>query len=365
MISGSDHYAIRREASKRLVALCGDPPENDARLEVIHGDGAAPPQADSVFAKSESKRSPEQCLDALVESIRTPPFLEPSKVIWLKRLDFSKVAKSKASERLTAELKNGIPEDIQVVVDGPGIDRRSALYKAFQKHGEVVFLEAVSLSDREWERSVRGIVLDACRERGVEIAPDAAAFVAETCGADSGRAVSEVDKLAAYVSPRKTILIEDCKAVCSATPAAAAWSFSDALTKRGLKAALDALDILYDKENRHIGMLITVANAFQNMISIRVDGERLSIPPNAQYPRFKSALENARPDVKERLRGNPIFKSHPYKAFMLYSAASKFGEAELAMTLTYILEANRQMVSGGCDERIILETLASKICGAR
>jgi len=353
LISGSDHYAIRREASKRLTALCGEPPEHNPKLEIIHGDGG----------DGENKKNPEQCLDMVVESINTPPFLDPNKVIWLKRLDFSKVAKTKSAERLVAAIKAGIPEDITLVMDGTGMDRRSALFKTCQKHGEIVFLEKINVSDREWEKNVRVSVLEACRARGVNIAPDAAAFVAETCGADSGRAVSEIDKLAAYAAPRAAITLDDCKAVCSATPEAAAWAFSDALTKRNLRGALDALDILYDKADRHIGMLITVSNAFLNMISIRVDGERLAIPRDAQYARFKSALEGARPEIKERMRGNPIFSSHPYKAWMLFSCAARFDEAKLARALTSVLEANKQMVSGGCDERIILETLTSQICG--
>jgi len=273
------------------------------------------------------------------------------------------VVKTKAAERLVAELKKGLPDDVTLVMDGPGIDRRSAFFKTCQKHGEIVFLAKIDVADREWDKNVRIVVLEACRENGVDIAPDATAFVAETCGADSGRAVSEVEKLVAYASPRKVITIDDCKAVCSATPEAAAWAFSDALTKKDLRAALDALDILYDKVDRHIGMLITVSNAFLNMISIRVDAERLAIAPGAGYPRFKSALENARPEIKEQCRGNPIFSSHPYKAWMLFGCAAKFSETELSNALTAILDANRQMVSGGGDERIILETLTSEICG--
>ena len=57
-----------------------------------------------------------------------------------------------------------------------------------------------------------------------------------------------------------------------------------------------------------------------------------------------------------------ILKMHPYRAWMLFSQAVKFKDAKLAEILTELLKVNRQLVSGGCDERIALELLAMKIC---
>ncbi len=349
LITGSDDYAVRREATQRLVALCGEPPEANPKLEVIHGD---------------SNTSNENCFRELVASINTPPFLEASKVIWLKKVDFAKELKTnKNVEELTAEIKKGLPDDVVVVMDGTGMDRRSSLFKACKKYGEVIFHERLDSSkSRDWERNVRAKVMEVCHQLGVDIAPDAASFMAETCGTDSGRAVSEAEKLAAYVSPRKIITMEDCKAVCSATPEAAGWAFSDALAKRSMDDALRALDILYSKTDRHIGMIILLSRTFIDMAGIWADAGKLSIPANAQYQRFKSATEHADTELKEQLRGHAILSMHPYRAWMLFSNASKFGDVKLASILTDILHTNREMVSGGCNERILLETLAAKIC---
>lgn len=352
LISGNDEFTIRKKASEVLNSLCGIPPEDNPNLEIIHGDSTELKAYDMI--------------NEIIGSVNTPAFFGDKKIIWLKRFDFSQISKSnnnkEAVKSLVQILKNGIPEDIILVMDGTGLDRRSALFKACQQTGEVFHFEKVDLKNRDWEQNIRARIMSESKQRGYSIAPDAALFLTEISGTDTGRVVSEIEKLGAFVYPRNNITIEDCKAVCSMTPEAAGWAFADALSERNMVKALDTLNVLFNNKSYGIQVLFSVINRFQEMISIKTAAQKLEIPKNAQYTGFKSRVENIHPQLKESLKGHMILKLHPYRAWMLFSHSAKFADAKLAEILTEILKVNRQLVSGGCDERIALEMLAFKVC---
>ena len=259
-------------------------------------------------------------------------------------------------------LKAGVPDDILLIMDGLGLDRRSALFKACQKIGEIHHFVKVDTKDREWEQNIRAKVQQACQDRALSIAYDATEFLSETCGTDTGRVVSEIDKVAAFAYPRTNITIDDCRAICSITPEAAGWAFANALGDRNLEKSLKALNTLFNNKSFGITVLHSVIGLFKDFISIKTASQKLSIPPNINTRGFQSALASIHPQLKESMGNHMILKMHPYRAWMLFSQARTFQDAKLAGILTELLKVNQQLVSGGCDQRIALELLAVKIC---
>ena len=353
LISGTDQFIIRKKASEMLEALCGHPPEENPNLEIVHGDS--------------SDRKPYEMIKEIIGSINTPAFFGDKKIIWLKRFDFTQVSKSKplkdSIDNLVKLLKKGVPDDIILVIDGIGVDRRSALFKVCQKSGEIFHFEKVdSAKDRNWEKSMYAKVMQTCQDLEISIAPDAARFLAETAGTDTGRVVSEIQKVSAFAYPRTNVTIDDCRAICSVTPEAAGWAFANALGDKNLTRALDSLNTLFNNKSFGIAVLYSVISLFKDLISIKTAAEKLSIPPNINSNGFQSKLASIHPQLKESLNGHMILKSHPYRAWMLFMQSAKFADAKLAKILTELLKVNRQLVSGGCDQRIALELLALKIC---
>ena len=350
IISGNDEFTIRKKATEVLESLCGTQPEENPNVEIVHGDS--------------TELKPHDMINEIIGSINTPAFFGDKKIIWLKRFDFSNKTNNlkESVAQLVNILKKGVPEDIILVMDGKGMDRRSALFKACQKAGEVHHFEKIDLKNRDWEQSVRAKVMAECQQRGYSIAPDAAAFLTETSGTDAGRVVSEIEKLTAFVYPRNNITIEDCKSICSITPEAAGWAFADAVGEKNLVKSLDTLNVLFNNKSYGVQVLYSVIGRFQEMISIKTAAQKLEVPPRAQYTAFKSRIENIHPQIKESLKGHTILKMHPYRAWMLFAQSAKFADAKLAEILTELLKVNKQLVSGGCDERIALELLAAKIC---
>ena len=352
LISGTDEFSIRQHAGGLIEQFCGEKPEEDPCLEIIHGDSSDMKTQDIIYE--------------LLNSIDTPAFFGAAKTIWLKRFDFSLIAKTKAAkeagDNLVEKLKTGVPEEVTVIIDGLQIDKRSALFKTCQKVGEVHIFEKIDVKDRDWEQNIRIRVMRVCQGNGIRITPEAVSFLSETAGTDTGRVLSELQKLFAFISPRDQITIEDCQAICSITPEAAGWAFADSLAERNLQKSLDSLSILFNNKAYGVAVIYSVISRFQDMISIKVAAKQLSLTKDAPYPRFKSALENIHPELKEKLQGNIILKSHPYRAWMMFSQAANFADAKLADVLTSILKVNRQLVSGGCEPRIALELLAVEIC---
>lgn len=352
LISGSDEYTIRQKANELIIHLCGANPEDNPGLEIIHGDN--------------TDLKPAQMIHQIINSIKTRDLFGGQKTIWLKRFDFKDMGKNKilkeATVHLSTEIKNGIPDDIVIVLDGVGIDKRSALFKTCQSAGSLQMIDKIDVKSKNWAQDIRIKIQQRCELHNIKITPNASMFLSEIAGTDSGRVVTELDKLFAYIEPRDRITIEDCQAICSITPEIAGWAFSNALSDKDLPAAIEALNILFNNKTFGIAVLYTVMSAFQNMIKVKVEATALSLDKNLNANKFQYAVGNVHPELKEKLKNGIILKSHPYRAFMLFSQANKFSDAKLADTLNAILDVNKKLVSGGGDPQITLELLAAKIC---
>ena len=352
LISGTDHFSIRKKVSEIVNALCGHPPEENPNLEIIHGDS--------------TDLKPNKMIEEIINSINTPAFFGDKKIIWLKRFDFSKISDNKSIKEAIAAfvkvLKGGLPDDILLIMDGLELDRRSALFKVCQKIGEVHHFVKVETRDRDWEKNIRAKVMQACHDRSLSIAYDAAEFLSETCGTDTGRVISEVEKLAAFAYPRTNITIEDCRLICSVTPEAAGWTFSNALGERDLEAAIKALNTLLADPKFIFIIIHSASSFFKDLISIKTAAQKLSLTGEINSRAFQSRLQSLDPRLKESMKGHMILKMHPFRAWKLYSQSTKFTDQKLSDILTEILKVNRQLVSGGCDSKIALEMLAVKIC---
>ncbi|MCK5844549.1 MAG: hypothetical protein KAG97_07570, partial [Victivallales bacterium] len=187
-------------------------------------------------------------------------------------------------------------------------------------------------------------------------------FLAETCGTGSGRVIGELQKLMAYVHPRTNITLEDCREICSVTPEAAAWAFANELARQNEKGALRVLNTMFENRIKATNVLSMVSNTFQDMVKIRAAAQLLSIPNNANQRRFESTIASVPPQLKEKLEGHMIIKGHPFRVWNIFSQSARFADDKLAKILTSLLKVNRQLVSGGADDRIALELLALEIC---
>jgi len=352
LIVGNDDIQIRTKSSELITKLCGKDFYQNPSLEIIYGD-------------AQNLKFPA-IIGQVLNAIQTLDLFGSKKTIWLKRFDFSALSKSKANktaiEQLANIIKKGLPEDVTLLMDGSNIDKRSALYKICTKLGEVTVLTKISVENRNWEKDAKILIQELCARQQLSIAPDALEFLVSTCGTDSGRFITEIDKIAAFIYPDKLIKSNACRTICSLTPEAAGWAFADTLVEKNFPKSLNTLSILFNNKAFGPAVIYSVMRRFQEMVKVKMEATVLSIPPKASKGVFDSKIVNINPQLKEKTAGMFLLSIHPFRAWQLFLQSSSFSEEELSNILTYILKVNKALVSGGGEPRITLELLAAKIC---
>lgn len=364
LITGNDDFAIKTKTQEIITSLCGPEPESNPALEIIHGDS--------------DELKPKTVLSEFLNSINTPAFLGSHKTAWLKHFAHFESAKSKEGEKRSGKneisdlvdfINGGIPDDLNIVIDGPNLDRRSSIFKACQKHGQIFYFEKLDLSSRNLAESLSEKISDFYMERNMRISQDAVDFLIESVGSDTGRLYCEMEKLSCYVSPNNSISLEDCQNICSRTPETAGWALADTVAERNTKQAFKAINTLVDqiqqekgRSNPELSILNTVIKRFQDIIGVKTDAVLLSLTPGCSYPQFRSSVESPPPDIKAQLKNSILIKSHPYRAWKLFNESRNFTDQELSSALSVLLELNRQLVSGTTSPRIMLEQIVMKIC---
>ena len=347
IISGDDDFARKERARQRVSALLGGPIDDNPALEVIAGDGDA---------------SPDEAAAEFLAVLRTPPFLEPHRVVWLRHydeLDRFGDAKPGSAYAEVAEMlcDKARPDDTDIVLDGRTLDQRKSFAKKLKAAGAV--LESCTTArpnDRNQAAFRKRGVEDFFAAEGKSIDPGACQYLLETIGGDSGTFRMELEKLLAYVGDADRVTLADCRAVASRTPEALGWEFSSAVAEGKLALALQILGQLFDSGVFEMQILGILGSDCQKMVQTRLAMRELKI--TRVNPR---TFDNIPEEVRNAAPGNPLLKLHPYRAFKLCEGAARLSEAELARRLRYIRNAGRTLVSSNTDKRIVLEQLVRQL----
>lgn len=367
-IAGNDRFAVRARAREVVTELCGEEFENNPELEVIRGDfGELSPSAAVGAAVA--------AIAEFLAALRTPPFLSAGKTVWLKNFEcFPELMDSSAPEAVAAVnslqeyLKTPIPDDLNVVVDGGEIDQRKSLFKAFkQAEGAVVtILRKAELSDKDYTRNQSAKVEELLSGNNLRVEPEAVDFLVNAVGSDSGRLLGEIAKIVDYMDgENRPVTLADCQRVVSRTPEALSWEFANALTSGNVKAALTVADTSIEAMrgaksggNLELGLIYQAMRAFKDVMDTRIAMEELQVPPRAGKNYFYSLSE----EEKSAHKDNILVKSHPFRAYKLVETAANFPPKKVASALRALLAANRKLVSGGGDSRMVLEEMIIAIC---
>ncbi len=362
LISGTDDFAIKNQAKKSIIELCGENPEDNSALEIIKGDS--------------DEMKPDEILYSVIASIQTPPFFDPTKVIWLKHFNnfektlsgTAKDRKGKPIEQITNYIKDGLPDDVSLIIDGSGIKKSTALFKAVQKLGQTFIFDKIELTDKNYSQNLRLKIQQICNQANIQIVPSAIDYLIETAGSDTGRLQNELNKVFSYIGSNDKITLNDCKTICSHTPEALSWAFADSLIDSDTTKALQTINILMEQMraekgsgNLELRLLNNAVGRYQQMLSVKTTAARLNFPNTTNYNSFKSFLDRIPENVKEAEKDNLLLTGHPYRAFMLFGSAMKISDRKLANAITLLLAANKALVSGGGTPRIVLEQLAIKL----
>ncbi|HMD33774.1 MAG TPA: DNA polymerase III subunit delta [Vicinamibacterales bacterium] len=184
---------------------------------------------------------------AIVAAARTLPMMAPRRIVVVTQAETLMAPKreSEAATRAMEELESLLerPERETTLVFVPtAVDRRSRMFKAFQKHATIVecgVIEDVADAER-WIRT-------RIAAGGVDIDPAAARMLAERSGLDIKRLRGDVERLLLFALGRKRVGVDDVREI--AGPAGAMvedWGMANAIEAGRAGEAITQLRALLD-----------------------------------------------------------------------------------------------------------------------
>ncbi len=357
LITGDDDFAIKTKAKDVVEKICGTPLDNNQELEIIKGDS--------------DERTPNEILVSLVGTLKTPPFLNPQKIVWLRHfIYFDKVLtgtatsrKGKPIEGLTEFIKDGIPDDVTLIIDGVKIKKNTALYKACDKLGTVYLFEEIKLGDKAYAQKLSTFLKELIAKNNKTIDYQAITYLVNALPSDRGRLVCEMEKLFCFLGNENSITINNCKEIISITPEALGYSFQEALLEQNTQKSLNIINTLMEQKRNEKGastaselsLIASAINKFQGLIDTKMEMNEFDIPSNIGSNYFQNK------ELKLRFPKCSLFSKHPFAAYMQVQNAKKFTASKLSRILTEILKMNQLIVSGQINSRIGLEQMVIKI----
>ncbi len=211
VLAGEDAY-LREDVIARLRAAGGD------RVSITEHDGS-----DTHLA-----------IATVLDEARTAPFLEPRRLVILRRAERHLQSADDAAA-LAGYIEKPAPWSCLCVVVGT-LDERRSFAKAAIKAKVVV---DASCPDAASAESWVAKTLD--REHGKTLARDAARMLVDLTGPDLGRLAPAVAKLSLLAADRDTVGAEDVRALVGRERGEKPWELADGIVDGDLRKALRAM----------------------------------------------------------------------------------------------------------------------------
>ena len=349
-LTGSDEAAVRKAA----LALAGElaPGADVFGLETI--DGAV----DTADAAA-------KCVQETIQSLLTLPFLNGTKLVWLKNASFfadSVAGRSEsvivAIERLCGILISGLPEGVSFLLSAPLADKRRAAFKSLSKLAATQVHDLPDLGFRGDEESIIQWMTARVRERNLQLDPDAIEILAARVGLDTLQLESELEKLETAFGRARRVSGDDVRILVPQTREGGIFDLSEAVARRNLSLALETLDQLFRQGERGIGILLAaIVPTVRNLLLVKDLLIRHKLPPPSQPQFFGGALKRLPTEATSHL---PRKKDGTISAYSLGIAAinaAHYSLPELEDGFAACAAANQQLLSGSLTDDIVLARL--------
>ena len=298
---------------------------------------------------------------------------------WLQEIVGRVVAEGKevsdaagaATARIYEDLvKQQIPAGAALILTAEAVDQRRALFKRISESGVVVNcgVRTGKLGETQMKPEVaRARIQDSAGHAGKRIDDDAVTAIVERTGFSVRSLDSELEKILLYVGSRTEIRRADVLEVLSGSREASIFDLTNALEERDAAGAVRALRALAVQREAAQATLGMVASSLRGLIVARavldrrLDGQ---FDARVTYATFQARVlpRLAADDETDDGSAAKIRGMHPFRAFNLLKAASRFTQVELVRGLEAIHDADLALKTGGQPEGLILEGLALTLC---
>ena len=357
---GEDEYAVE-QAAREIIARLVPVAEQVFRLESIDA------RQDNI---GRAEAAIMQCLAALQSS----SLLGDSKVVWFRDAVFLGDTKTGGSEAVKKRLKNmadmitgGFPPGITLVVSAGSVDRRTALFKAFEQAGNI---REFSMGDKPWmaAQQVAEKLRAAFKSTGLdEPGEEIVAELFDRIGADSRRIIAEVEKLSLYLGRRRHVTIDDIRAIVTSTRNSLIWDFEDALGKRELALCLKVFRQLLFQKEEPIRLVMSIERRIRELLLYRELMDKRWLVPRSGYgsnPEWRELPPEIDAILKNSSDRDPR-SIHPFRVGKLMEQASTYSRRELQAAQQIVLATHEQLVSSSTPGPMLLELALMRIMRRR
>ncbi|MCI0499757.1 MAG: DNA polymerase III subunit delta [Planctomycetales bacterium] len=229
VIYGADPFLVSRECQCLLDALL-DPQERDMALYE--------PKAD------------EARMSDVLEELATLPFLASRRVVLIKGAEpFIKENLESLEKYIDTPSPSGL-----LILTATSWDKRLRLHKKLQAAGGLI-----EVADIKSYQMPAYVTAYAQQTHGIRLDGSCSRFLVELAGDDPGRLCREMDKLAVYVAPAKTVSMQDIEALIGQNRLFNAFDVIDAITAERTGDAITRLRAMFgaDRDTEY-----TVVGAF-------------------------------------------------------------------------------------------------------
>lgn len=358
LITGNDLSQIRKEAGRLFQNFAGESPDPFGSDIIAEGEGGAT----------------VELVCSLIQSLQQPSMLGGRKVVWLKHFSAfdSEGEKSKGGigavlRELAEFLKPGLPDDMLLIMDGPGVDRRRALFKNCNAKGEVMFFDKPDMSKSGWQQQMQACLTKALQEKGMAMQMPAQQYLLDALGADTGRIDAELEKIICYRGTMEgEASLDDVRQVCVGKGEEMAWALADMLGRRNVREAMRVIDTLVtqnkEDDNCARGMILNCAGFFRQGIRIRVFMAERKLRTPAALKQYVTAMSTEDRD-KYVAEGFDFVSSHPFRVMKLAESAERYRPDEMIAAIRVFRDALRQITSSSTNPRIALESALFNVMG--
>ena len=359
LISGNDAAQISEEATRRFTELVGE--NADAFSYDKFNETDTGPTPDLVYQ--------------VINSLQSPSFLGGTKTVWLRHFTgFDQEGSknhplAKPLQALADLVKAGLPPDMRFIADGPGVDRRRGLFKAFSANGSVTILNKPDMSSRDWEATMRECIQKLAAIKHLNLAPNAVDYLVDALGTDTARIDPELEKLICFRGGTEgTATLEELQQICFGKGEEMTWALSDMLGQRNLNEAVRVIDVLITQnkndEQYARSMLYSAARFFQQAIRIKVFMAENKIRTPVALKSFITSMSS---EQKESYleRGMDFVGFHPFRVQMLASQTERYSPHETIVALRTLRDVFWQTMSSTISPRVALENALFSIIGIK
>ncbi|MDF1816734.1 MAG: DNA polymerase III subunit delta [Verrucomicrobiales bacterium] len=335
------------------------PKDEEFGLEIINGVADNSDHAVRILAQT-------------TEAIQTLPFFGGDKLVWLQGANlFGDNVTGKSETTLRAVdnflelLKDGIPDDVKLIISATEMDKRRSFFKGISKLAKVEAFDKVDISKEGWESRIIGWAQKEATKLKLNFGHGALERFILTAGADTRTLKNELEKLSLYFGDRE-ISARDIADMVTATHSGVIFEIGDALSRKDLPRTLHLLEKQLHNGEGPIGILrAAIIPKIRGMLHAKDLVSRHNLTAGRNFKAFESQINNLPEAETAHLPRKKDGTISAYPIFLSAQATRKFTVTELVKALEACLEADLRLVTTQLDHNTVLCQLVTKILATR